>query len=295
MAHELGEKRRGPPPERIGRPAAADLVERRRAMGALDGIQIMDQGATARARTVANVRCIEVTGPDNRGELVYAHGGGFRLGEAKVWTGLASRLAVATGLRIILPDYRLAPEHPFPNALHDLIAVYKAICADSPSRVFVGGDSAGGGLACGVILEALATDGRRPDGAILFSPWLDLSVSAQAYSMNAATDRAFSLESALEAAEQYLQGESAEGPYASPLLADLTGFPPVLCFASASEVLADDTLGLIRQLARAGVGVEAHILPQMPHVWPVLMPGSPNTTKAIDAVGGFVRSAGKIA
>lgn len=280
----------GLPPDRRGRPASADLVERRRSLRALSDLQIVEPGATARARTIADVKCTEFAGRGSRGAMVYIHGGGFRMGDVEVWTGLASRLAVASGLRIILPDYGLAPEHPFPNALRELAAVYRAVCAETPSPIFVGGDSAGGGLACSLALNALAVGARRPSGAVLLSPWLDLTVSAESYSSNAATDHMFSRESAMEAAQHYLQGTSAHDVFASPLLANLTGFPPVLAFVSACEVLADDTLSLIGRLARKGVGVEAHIVPDMPHVWPMMVPGSQETAATIETVGRFVRA-----
>jgi monoterpene epsilon-lactone hydrolase len=279
------------PPERPGLPPTADLLERRWGLRALTDIQIVDTGATVQRYTIADVQCIEVASRDALGVMIYAHGGGFRSGEAEMWIGFASRLAVSSGLRIILPAYRLAPENPFPNALHDLVAVYRAICSQAPSVVFVGGDSAGGGLMCSVVLNCLAHDVCRPAGAILFSPWLDLTMSGNSYDGNAATDRAFSRESAMEAAQQYLQGASSLAAYASPLFANLSGFPSVLIFVSASEVLADDTLSLIGRLARIGVPVEAHIVPDMPHVWPVLTPSSSETAAAIEAVGRFVRNA----
>ena len=282
----------GLPSERQGWPASSDLLDRRRALRALVDKQVVDPGATAHARTIADVKCIEVAARESRGVMMYAHGGGFRMGDADLWTGFASRLAVVSGLRIILPDYRLAPENPFPNSLRDLAAVYRAICVESPlQHVFVGGDSAGAGLACAVVLNVLAVGTRRPAGAIFFSPWLDLTVAAESYRSNAATDRSLSRESAMEAAQQYLQGASAQEPFASPLFANLTGFPPVLVFVSASEVLIDDALTLIGRMSRVGARVEAHVVPDMPHVWPMLAPGSPETAAAIETFGRFVGSA----
>lgn len=278
----------GLPQERQGRRAPADLLERRRGFRALADLQIGDPIATVQTRTIADVECIEIAGQTPRGAMVYAHGGGFRLGEASVWAGLASRIAAATGLRIILPDYRLAPENPFPNGLRDLARVYSVICATTPDPVFIGGDSAGGGLACSVIVNSLAEGARIPAGAVLFSPWLDLAVSAQSFTTNALTDTALSRESATEMVEGYLQGVSPEETYASPLRADMKGFPPVLVFASASEVLVDDTIRLIERLARAGVRVVAHVIPGMPHVWPIMVPSAPETAAAIDAFGWFV-------
>ena len=155
------------PPERQGIPAPPDLIARRQSMRALAKTQIHDASAVARLRTIAGVPCIEVSAVNAQGALIYAHGGGFRMGEAAVWTGFASRLAVACGLRIIVPDYRLAPEHPFPAALRDLIAVFRAVCAEAPSKVFVGGDSAGGGLTCSLVFNALAYEVQAPAGVVV--------------------------------------------------------------------------------------------------------------------------------
>ena len=231
------------PPERQGIPAPPDLIARRQSMRALAKAQIHDASAVARLRTIAGVPCIEVSAVNAQGALIYAHGGGFRMGEAAVWTGFASRLAVACGLRIIVPDYRLAPEHPFPAALRDLIAVFRAVCAEAPSKVFVGGDSAGGGLACSLVFNALAYEVQAPAGVVVISPWLDLRVTAESYTANASSDRAFSRESAREAADQYLQGASPGNAYASPGLANPAGFPPVIAFVSTSALLHNGERG----------------------------------------------------
>jgi monoterpene epsilon-lactone hydrolase len=128
----------------------------------------------------------------------------------------------------------------------------------------------------------------RPRGLILLSPWLDLTITAGTYTSRADSDALFSKASAQEAAGQYLQGHSAEDPLASPLFADPSGFPPALLFASADESLLDDTLGFAARLAEARVPVETHIVPGMPHVWPVIAPQSTKSALVFEEIARFV-------
>lgn len=271
------------PELRTGVQADAALIERRTAMRALDAIQIIDPGAVVSAQTIAGVPCVVAEAPDAWATLVYTHGGGFRLGEPETWTGFASRLAMAAGLRVVVPGYRLAPEHPFPAALHDLVAVYRAL--EGPK--LVGGDSAGGGLACSLALVA-GEAGVPAEGVMLLSPWLDLTVEAASYTDCAASDPAFSAEAAREAAAQYLAGADAGAPLASPLRqSSLAGFPPVWVAVGGGEVLRDDTLDFARRLACEGGTVTLSVEPALPHVWPILMPGHEATASAIAGMAAF--------
>jgi len=233
----------------------------------------------------AGVPCVVCRPPSPRGVMVHFHGGGYRLGSARAWLPFGARLASATGVEVIVPDYRLAPEHPFPAALHDAAAILESV-ADA-SSLLISGDSAGGGLAMASALLAAGRE-RPPIGVVLLSPWLDLTVSAETYLSRAATDPLFSLASAREAAETYLQGEPAEHPLASPLLADLGRAPPTLIMASGAEVLLQDSLGLASRLALAGRDVSLHVAPDERHVWPVLTPDRPASEQALRMIGQFV-------
>ena len=268
------------PPLRPGTLASAALVERRRTAiagmpsdpppGAAVAIGEVDYGG---------IGCIVCEPAAPRLTIIHFHGGGYRMGAARGWVPFAARLADQTRARVVVPDYRLAPEHPFPAALHDAVSVHAAL-ADTP--IVLSGDSAGGGLAAA--LASLV----RPRGVVLLSPWLDLTVTAGSFVSRAGSDALFSKASAQEAASQYLQGHSAEDPLASPLFADPSGFPPTLLFASADESLLDDTMGFAARLAEARVPVETHIVPGMPHVWPVIAPQSPKSALVFEVIARFV-------
>ncbi len=273
------------PPLRRGRPADEGLLARRAAVAA------PAQGAPASADevTIGGVRCLVLTPESGHGAatptLLYFHGGGYRMGSPLAWAAYAGRLADAAGARLVLPFYRLAPEHPFPAALHDAAAVYRALRADRP--VLLGGDSAGGGLAAALCIAAVHA-GEPAAGAILVSPMLDLTARDATYDDNAASDTLFSRAAVLDAAELYLQGHRADDPLVSPLLADPALFPPLLLLAGGAEVLLGEALALVRSVALAGGSVTLHIAGGMGHVWPMMAPAAAETAAALDAMAGFV-------
>jgi monoterpene epsilon-lactone hydrolase len=277
------------PPERPGRPASPALIEGREGLAKLAAAQLAAPGVSVRSSTVGTVRCIEAGRPDDP-ILLYIHGGGFRMGEAATWTGFATRLAEACRMRVLVPDYRLAPEYPFPAGLTDLACAYETIVAGGAGRPIVAGDSAGGGLACSLAIAARDAGIPMPRALVLLSPWLDLTLASDTYRSRAGTDRLFSRDAAAAAAATYLQGVPADLALVSPLAADLTGFPHTLVIASQSEVLAGDSLGLIGRLADYGVSVEAWLRPGLPHVWPVITPAAPETEHAIARIGNFAQS-----
>lgn len=272
------------PPQRAGHPASEDLKARRARMPAAWTQQMIEPDIVARDAQYGGVGCFVSEPEQPVGTMLYFHGGGYRMGSPAAWANFASRLSAATGLRIVVPDYRLAPEHPFPAAVEDALSAYAAAAHAFGGSMFVGGDSAGGGLAASLALAAA----QRPVGLILISPWLDLAVSDPAYDDKPA-DQFFPKASAQEAAALYLQGHPANDPLASPLLGDFTGFPPTLLFASADECVVGDTLKLQSKLADARVLAETHIVPGMTHVWPVIAPSLPESAAALAAIAAFTR------
>ena len=272
------------PPLRPGYRATDDLVKRRARMAADWKKAPLEPGISAYEAAFGEVASLVAEPAHPAGTLLYFHGGGYRMGSPAGWTSFASRLAAASSLRVVVADYRLAPEHPFPAAVHDAVASFDALGATYGGSVFVGGDSAGGGLACAL---ALAAD-RKPAGLILISPWLDLAVTNPTYD-NRPADQLFPKASAQSAAELYLQGHPADHPLASPLLGDFTNFPPTLIFASSDEGVIGDTLDLQTKLADARVAVESHIVPGMTHVWPVIAPALPESQAALAAISAFTR------
>jgi acetyl esterase/lipase len=241
---------------------------------------------------VGGVNSIVVGPADAPLTVVYFHGGGYRMGSAGGWVPFAKSLSVAAAARVVLPDYRLAPEDPFPAALHDAAAVYEAMLVEVGSDGFVvAGDSAGGGLAAAVILAAMASGVAPPAAFFAISPWLDLTVRAETFQSRSESDRLFSAESARAAAELYLQGEHPDHPLVSPLFAELAIFPRSLLLAGTAEVLLDDSLSFAARLARAGVSVDLHVAAGMGHVWPVLFPDTPQAQQAMSVISSFLTQA----
>jgi acetyl esterase/lipase len=220
--------------------------------------------------------------------MLYFHGGGFRSGSPQFVAGFLSRLAAAAGVRILAAAYSLAPERPFPAAIHDGSRMLEALRDEGGGPLLVGGDSAGGVLAATLTANVARGLAGRLAGAVLLSPWLDLTVTAETYESHSATDRLFSSASALEAAELYLQGASPRDPLASPLFADLSHMPPTMILAGAAEVLLDDSLTFAGRLARQNRTVELHVVEDMQHVSPVLFPDLPSTPACLSAITAFL-------
>jgi monoterpene epsilon-lactone hydrolase len=278
-AHKAG-LRRPLPALRPGRAADAELIAKRRQVEEHNGLD-------APMIRIGGVECVLADAPSPAATILHFHGGGYRLGSASAWSGLAAAITSATGARTILPDYPLAPEHPFPAALHaghNVIEEARRRWPDSP--LILSGDSAGGGLAL-ALAGALASPSPL-SALILFSPWLDLTLSAASYDRCAISDRLFSRDIASAAADTYLQGWPAADPLASPLLAPVDTLPPLLLFASASEALVDDSIAFHRRLVQAGRQCSFHIEPDAGHVWPFTMPDSAVTKRTMMQVRNFM-------
>lgn len=272
------------PPLRAGYAADEALVERRaRAAGPADAAE------RAGEAVIGGVRClvIEPREHDAQGEMIYLHGGGYRLGSPLAYVDYAQRIADAAGRRIILPFYPLAPEHPFPAALHAVVAVYRGI--EDRRSVVVAGDSAGGGLAAALCIMA-ARAGERPAGAVLVSPMLDLTARGESLDRNAARDPMFSKAAVLDSAGLYLQGHDPRDPLVSALEADPADFPPTLVLTGGAEVLLDEAVAFAKRLALGDRRVTLHVAPGMGHVWPLLAPETGEARDAVTAIAGFVKA-----
>lgn len=276
------------PPERDGLPASAALLETRAALKSRSPLYSDDPEVERRDITLGGVACLELVPPrESRCTILYFHGGGFRLGSASTWSGFGTRLAKATRARVILPDYRLAPENPFPAALHDAATLCEAI-GDVDGGLFLAGDSAGGGLAVAVTAAARIANLPPPAGLVLMSPWLDLTLTSDTFSTRETRDKMFTLENACSAMGAYLQGHDPCDPLASPLFADLASLPPSIIMAGSEETLLGDTLQFGEKMGQAGSSVSMHILAGMQHVWPVIQPDLPETEQVFALIASFV-------
>lgn len=272
-------------------PTPDDLVARREGAAAMLG-GALTEGVRVVAADIGGVGCVVCEPASPRANIVWFHGGGYRLGTADGSKVFASRLAAVASARIVMVDYRLAPEHPFPAAVLDAAAVYRAVL-DDPSwntvPTLAGGESAGGGLTLALAVASRDAGGPVPAGLVVISPWADLTNSSESFTTNAATDQLFSRDSATEAAAMYLQGHDASDPLASPARADLSGLPPTLVLASAHESLRDDALVVTGLLARAGIEVRLAVVPDVPHAWPAIFADHPATASALEDIATFVQ------
>lgn len=281
------------PAERPGRPADPDLAERRGQMQAGIDAGVWKTEKPPVETTLAGRRCLRFA-PDGkpRGYLLQFHGGGFRIGLPEFEGLFAEALVKRCGIEVVVPQYRLAPEGPFPAGLIDAHEALKALRVEvgDDAILIVGGDSAGGGLAAGLAVLCAAQGGPRIDGLLLLSAWLDLRVTAATYASNAATDPIFSKESADAAAELYLQGFDPTHPLASPLLAPLEGLPPTLVSVGTGEVLFDDSLLFHEKLVQAGVPSTLSAVDGMDHVAVVQSLSKPGAAETFEEVVKLVES-----
>ena len=256
------------PPLRPGRAADPDLAERRGQMQAGVDAGVWKTEKPPLETTLAGRRCLRFKPEGNpRGYMLQLHGGGFRIGRPEFESLYAEALVKRCGIEVVAPQYRLAPEAPFPAGLIDAHEALKALREEiGEAPLILGGDSAGGGLAASLGVLCAAEGGRKIDALVLLSAWLDLRVTAASYASNAATDPMFSKESADVAAELYLQGFDPAHPLASPLLAPLAGLPPTLVSVGKGEVLADDSVLFHEKLVAAGVTSRLSAIAGMDHV-----------------------------
>jgi monoterpene epsilon-lactone hydrolase len=252
--------------------------------------------------TLDGVPCLSAQPRHPTGTAMYLHGGGYATGSAQSSAAFGARLAATSGAQIVLVDYRLAPEYPFPCALEDSLRVYAALLdgkVPGGSRVneaqfeslAIVGDSAGGGLAAATVLAAGRSGLPGPVGLVLFSPLLDLTLQSGTYLTRSSSDQLVSRDAVQITAERYLQGRvPSDNPLASPLFAHIEDFPPTLLHASSAEVLLDDTLRFSRALALAGIEVELHVKPHLPHVWPICQPELEQSVSTVQRTGAWLRS-----
>ena len=217
------------------------------------------------------VTFIDIADVEPRGTIFLIHGGGFALGSAGGSVGLASTLARKTGMRAVSADYRLAPEHPYPAALQDVTAAYRALAgqAGSAGHVVVSGESAGGNLAIELLIAGQAEGLTMPAAALLLSPMTDLTATGSSYAGKAHADPAISAQAIRTRAADYLAGTDTDpaDPLVSPIFADLSGLPPLLIQAGSHEVLLDDATRLAAKAAADDVAVILDITPGVPHVF----------------------------
>jgi acetyl esterase/lipase len=227
----------------------------------------------------------------NAHTILYLHGGGYVVGSLDTHREIAARFGRAAGCRVLVIDYRLAPEHVHPAAVDDAVAAYRWLLQQggAPDRIAVAGDSAGGGLTIATLVALRERDLPLPRAGVCFSPWVDMEATGASMD-TVKNDPMLNRELILHFARFYL-GETVppRTPLASPLYADLRGLPPLLIQASNDEVLVDDAKRVAERAREAGVACELDLTDEVPHVWQIFASMLPEGQQALDRAGAFLR------
>ncbi len=226
--------------------------------------------------------------------LLYFHGGGFCIGSPLMHRSIAAHLAQHSAMSVFVPSYRLAPEHPYPAALDDALAAYRALLAGgyAPERIALVGDSAGGGLALALLVALRDAGVALPASAVLLSPWVDLSLSGASIAFNAADDPVVSPTWLAACARAYAGTLAPSDPRVSPLFASLYGLPPLGIYVGTREILLDDSARLAVRAREAGVTVELRCYEGLWHNWQfqagVLPSVAPTFADAADLIESMI-------
>ena len=237
---------------------------------------------------------------------LYFHGGGFGMGGPNSHRAMAAYLAEKARIKMLMVDYRLAPEHPFPAALDDARAVYQALISTlaeansaktdnetgAPSPLFIGGDSAGGNIALAtwqsVRDHPAPNPGTLPKGIFLLSPWLDLTHQNPSMVGNDKTDVMLNQQILEEFRDRYAPGVPATHPRLSPLFGPVDGLPPCMIVTSQAEALYDDSIKLHQKILGHGGSSTLLAWPKLPHAFPVMAGQLPEARQALDQLAHWI-------
>jgi monoterpene epsilon-lactone hydrolase len=224
--------------------------------------------------------------------ILYLHGGAYGFCSANTHRPLAAGIAHASGVKALLVEYRLAPEHPFPAAIEDAVTSYRWLLNQGykSTDIIFAGDSAGGGLSIATALVLRDQNEPLPAAIICLSPWVDLTSSGDSYARNSRVDPYLNLEGVKESAQMYVGDEPLDHPLISPVFADLIGLPPLFIQVGGLEILQSDAEMLALQARKAGGNVKIKVWPGMWHVWQLSGNRLPEAKKAINEIGDFVKS-----
>jgi acetyl esterase/lipase len=270
------------------------VEEGRKAMEQMAGMEKFPEDVTFEEITVNNIPSLWINTPESVKEQVvlYLHGGGYCQGSITTHKGLGYRISRASKSRILLVDYRLAPENPYPAALEDSVTAYKWLIDKegiNPQNIVISGDSAGGGLTAATLLK-LRDDGvTLPAGGVLLSPWTDLDGTGDSVRTNRRLDPILTADILFFAANLYVGDDDPKNPYISPLYADLKGIPPLLIQVGTAEIILDDSTRFAEKAKSAGVEVTLDVWEDMLHVFQAFALWAPEGMQAIEKIGEFIQ------
>ncbi len=273
------------------------LGKQRQTLDAMGAAAVLPEGLEITHRPLAGMETdwLSTPGSSSRHVLLYLHGGGYVMGSRASHRALASRVADACGVRAALPEYRLAPEHPFPAALEDAVSAYRALLDQgfAPSNIAIAGDSAGGGLTAATLLALRDARVPMPGAAVLMSPFTDLTCSGESIRSRAGADPWLSVSALEPVIARYAGDANRADPGLSPLFGELAGLPPTIVHVGDHEILLSDSTRFAALARDAGVEIELQIWPELWHVFQLFAPALPEANDALSHIGRFVR--GKLA
>jgi monoterpene epsilon-lactone hydrolase len=278
-------------------PVSADRIEDRRAntSAALHGP--LSEGTVAEDRPLGGRPALWIQPLDKRAAeghiILYLHGGLFEVGSPSDYQAFCSRLALRLGATVVVVDYRLAPEHPFPGAVDDTVAAYRELIhlGRPCTNTALVGDSAGGGLVMSCLIALHRGQLPQPAAAAAISPWADLTSNPESRRRCAESDPFLTIEMLQRAADQYLGDADPRDPLASPSLAtkrDLSGLAPILLQAAGNEILVDDSCSLADRIIKAGGSASLEVTGEAFHVWHVAGDTVPEARHAMDSLCHFI-------
>jgi len=280
------------------------------AFGALgfDLVGLRQGMATRREPVIDGVRCMSAEidnlpcewvvadGSDPDLRLLYLHGGGYVSGSGAFYLAMAAHIAAAARCAVLLPDYRLAPEHRFPAALEDCIRAYQWLRTAGPDgagrarATFVGGDSAGGGLTLAMLLALRDRGEPLPAGAIGISPYADLTLTGESMQSQAKLDPIMHPGCLPQFVSLYADRTEVRNPLVSPVFGDYTGFPPLLLQVGEHEIIRDDSVRVADRARSDGVDVTLEVWEGMFHVFQSHEPLLPEGRQAIEHIAEFIHA-----
>jgi len=270
-------------------PADSDVNAQRQALRELLSAQPLPADVTVTEAALGGVPTAEITveGIEPRHVVLYFHAGVYVMGEASLTADLASQVGRRTDAKVISVDYRLAPEHPYPAAVDDALAAYRALLdnGSDPSDIAFAGESAGGGLAVATLVNARDHGLPLPAAAFVMSPYADLTLAGTTMETKREVDPLLNREALQFAVTAYTAGQDAALGLISPIFADLSGLPPLIIQAGTHEVLLDDAVRLAQQAVAADVELTLDVTPGVPHVFQAYYPILDEAAAALDRAG----------
>jgi acetyl esterase/lipase len=271
--------------------AGPDIAEMRTAYETFLAQSPIPDGVEIRPVTAGGVPSLAITPAGEQDvAILFLHGGGYAVGSAYGYRPLVSALVTATGIGALVPDFRLAPEHPFPAAVEDALSAYRWLLGQrDPGGIVLAGDSAGAGLACSLLLMARAQGLPLPAASVFLCPGVDPTGNA-ILSASVGGDPPEELEKMTRTLEAYLAGHPVDDPVVNPLVADLSGLPPMLVQAATGDIVLPESRLLVDRAVEHGVDARLELYTADTHVFHVFWSFLPEAADALQRAGEFARA-----